>query len=1185
MRGCLLIVFLLGATSLMSQNKLSAKRFKLPATVSSNDYMSGIVRVKVKDSYKSKFQSSGAGARTATVNLPGVVSIKPLVSTASSSIAASARGPLKSQSNIDISSYYQIQFDEQQSIEDFINGMYAKGYFEIIEPLYKEHLLYTPNDPSISSQYYLTNIKAYDAWGITKGSSDIVIGVVDTGGDLDHPDLADKLYYNEADPVDGTDNDNDGYVDNYRGWDFMGNDTLNLYKSDYAGDNDPSINPSVSSEKLLHGAWVAGCAAAKTDNGIGIAGVGFNSKLLFVKLTADNDPNAGLYRSSDGIYYAATHGAKIINCSFGGTNRSQIDQDIINYVSLDLNCVVIAAAGNENTSSASYPAAYDHVLSVAATTSADKRATFSNYGNTVDISAPGVGIYTTAYNNSYGSVDGTSFSSPITCGAASLVWAAHPEFTALQVAEQLRVTADPTFYTSNTAYKNKLGKGRLDIYRALTIESPSLRASNSKLVTSAGTVPAPGENALLYFDFTNYLKSTSSGVEISISSTSSRVTITKSTITPGIIGEGSTLSNETDPFEVTVSASTPVNTNVEFLITYTDGTYSDYQFVSFILNPTFLNIDKNKIITTISAAGRLGYEDTKNQANGSGFIFNESSILYEMGVITGTSSSTILNNVRGTGSSFDADFVSLSQIKEINPGERSLSEIFGSYSNSATTANQKAVITYRSLVWNEAPYDKFVIIEYKIKNPQATAITNYNFGMFADWDISASGQKDNNIGYVYPKVSTELPHAGIQVLSGNPQYYAIDNDGTIAGNPFGLYDGFTDSEKYTTISSGLTGKIVAGSSTTDGNDVSHVVASGPYTIQPGEEITIAFALHAAVNLDELLTSAKYADSIYNYTLQAATPVVNDTKVCYKGDAVVDASGASKIKWYKDFTGGEAFFTGTEYSLPSVLNDTTFYISNADNNYESLRVPAKIIVKANPTITASGSATFCEGQSIQLSVAEADGYTWSTGETTQSIQVSTKGDFSVTVTDATLGCESTSETFSTLVNVNPVASFTLSGNMETGSAIAFSNASSGAASWLWNFGDGQTSTDENPSHAFTDNGSFTVSLTATSNLGCQAIATKDLAVITGLEQWLSNQDLHVYPNPASDKIKIEMDLTEAGTPEISLMNAQGKPLFNKQYGLTKDLFSEEIGISSLSQGLYLVKVTMSGKSYFKKFVKE
>ncbi|HEY8934987.1 MAG TPA: S8 family serine peptidase, partial [Cyclobacteriaceae bacterium] len=1180
MRGSLLIVFLLGVTSLMGQNKLPVKRFRLPATVSSADYTPGFVRVKIKSSYKSKFQSSASG-RVATANLPGVIAMKPIASSASTQAVISARsGPLKSQSNVDISLYYQIQFDGSQSVEDFINQLYAKDYFEIIEPQYKEHLLYTPNDPSITSQYYLGTIKAYDAWDLTKGSSDIVIGVVDTGGDLDHPDLVDKLYYNEADPIDGTDNDNDGYVDNYRGWDFIGSDTLNLFKSDYPGDNDPSINPTVSSEKLLHGAWVAGCAAAKTDNGTGIAGVGFNTKLLFVKLTADNDPNAGLYKSSDGIYYAATHGAKIINCSFGGTTRSQIDQDIINYVTLDLNCLVIAAAGNENTSAASYPAAYDHVLSVAATTSADKRASFTNYGNTVDISAPGVGIYTTAYNNSYGSVDGTSFSSPITCGAASLVWAAHPEFTALQVAEQLRVTADPAFYTSNTAYKNKLGKGRLDVYRALTIESPALRASNAKLVTSNGTIPAPGESALLYFDFTNYLKATSSGLTISISSTSSRVTITKNSITPGIITEGSTFSNSTDPFEVTVSSSTPTNTQVDFLITYADGTYSDYQFVSFVLNPTYLNIDKNKIITTISATGRLGYEDTQNQAKGSGFIFNESSILYEMGVITGTSSSTILNNVRGINNGFDADFVSLSQIKEINPGERSLSEIFGSYSNSTTTANQTAIITYRSLVWKDAPYDKFVIIEYKIKNPQATAITNYNFGMFADWDISTSGQKDaaawndeNKIGYVYPKVSTELPHAGIQVLSGNPQYYAIDNDGTIAGNPFGLYDGFTDAEKYTTISSGLTGKLVAGASTTNGNDVSHVVSSGPYTIQPGEEITIAFALHAAINLDELLTSAKYADSIYNYTLKAATPVVSDTKVCYKGDAVVDASGASKIKWYTDFTGGEAFFTGNEYTLPSVLSDTTFYISNADNSYESLRVPANIIVKANPTIIASGSSTFCEGQSIQLSVAEADAYLWSTGEKTQSIQVSTKGDFSVTVTDATLGCESTSETFSTLVNVNPVASFTLSGNAETGSAIVFSNASSGAASWLWNFGDGQTSTDENPSHTFSDNGSFTVLLTATSDLGCQATATKDLSVITGLEQWLSNQDLHVYPNPAREKVKVEVTLTEAGVPEVSLMNAQGKPLFKKQYSLTQNLFSEEISISNLSQGLYIVKVTI------------
>jgi len=1189
MRSCFLLVFLLSVVSLMGQNKAPAKRFSLPKTVSSSDYLTGFVRVKIKDSYKSKFQPSANG-RTATVNLPGVASMKPLLPAASASVAATARGPLRSQSNVDVSLYYQIQFDRSQPIEDFINKLYATGYFEIIEPQYKEHLVYIPNDPFISSQYYLSKIKSFDAWEITKGSSDIVIGVVDTGGDLDHPDLVDKVYHNQADPVDGTDNDNDGYIDNYLGWDFVGNDTLNLSKSDYIGDNNPSISPLVSSEKLLHGAWVAGCAAATANNGIGVAGVGFNTKLLFVKLTADNDPNAGLYRSSDGIYYAATHGAKIINCSFGGIYPSRIDQDIIDYVTLDLNCVVIAAAGNEDTSSPSYPAAYNHVLSVAATNSSDKRASFTNYGTTVDLSAPGVDIYTTAYNNSYGAVDGTSFSSPITCGAASLVWAAHPEFSALQVAEQLRVTADPSFYTSNAAYKNKLGKGRLDVYRALTMESPSVRASNPRLVTADGKVPGPGENGLLYFDFTNYLKSTSSGLSISVTSVSNKIKFTKNTISPGVIAGGSTVSNKTEPFEISLSVNTGANTQVEFLITYTDGAYSDYQFVSFTLNKTYLNIDKNKISTTISAAGRLGFEDTKNQANGNGFVFNDASILYEMGIITGTSPTTVLNNVRGINDGFDADFVSLDRISEINPGERSASEIFGSYSNSQTAADQVAVISYRSLVWKEAPYDKFVILEYKIKNPQATALTNYYFGMFADWDISGNGQKDaaawnakNKIGYVYPKVSGEVPHAGIQVLSGNPQYYAIDNDNKIAGNPFGLYDGFTDDEKFTAISSGLKEKITAGGAP-NGNDVSHVVSAGPYTIKPGEEITIAFALHAANNLDELLTSARYADSVYNYTLKATLPVVLDSKICYKSDAVVNVSGASKVKWYKDFTGGEAFFTGNKYTLPAVLADTTFYVSNADHSYESLRVPAKIIVKANPKIIASGSSKFCEGQNIQLSVAEADGYTWSTGETTQSIKVSEKGDYSITVIDTALGCKSTSETFSTVVNSNPTTSFTLSGDVEAGDTITFSNTSSGAVSWLWNFGDGTSSTDENPKHIFKKAGSFSVSLTATSDAGCQSSETKQLAV-TGTEHGLTNSDLHVYPNPGSEKVRVEMDIAETGIPQVSFVNAQGKLLYDKQYSLATHSITEEININSLPQGLYLIKVTVGRKTYFQKFIKE
>ena len=119
-------------------------------------------------------------------------------------------------------------------------------------------------------------------------------------------------------------------------------------------------------------------------------------------------------------------------------------------------------------------------------------------------------------------------------------------------------------------------------------------------------------------------------------------------------------------------------------------------------------------------------------------------------------------------------------------------------------------------------------------------------GIFADWDIFSGGSSDRaswdhgtRLGYVYAAQPSSLPRAGIQALTGNPTYYAIDNDNTIAGNPFGLYDGFTDAEKHTSISSGLV-KITAGGAS--GNDVSHVVGSGPYTIAAGQEITIAFAL-------------------------------------------------------------------------------------------------------------------------------------------------------------------------------------------------------------------------------------------------------------------------------------------------------------------------------------------------------
>ena len=137
--------------------------------------------------------------------------------------------------------------------------------------------MYQPNDPSADSvtQYHLKNIQAYLGWAISKGDTNTVIGIVDTGTDWDHPDLQDNIKHNYADTIDGVDNDNDGYIDNYRGWDLGEND------------NDPSS--SVSSFGVHHGTGVSGIAAATTDNSKGVAGVGFKCKFLPVKIFNDNN--------------------------------------------------------------------------------------------------------------------------------------------------------------------------------------------------------------------------------------------------------------------------------------------------------------------------------------------------------------------------------------------------------------------------------------------------------------------------------------------------------------------------------------------------------------------------------------------------------------------------------------------------------------------------------------------------------------------------------------------------------------------------------------------------------------------------------------------------------------------------------------------------------------------------------
>lgn len=350
-----------------------------------------------------------------------------------------------------------------------------KDILDWAEPEYVCQCDFTPNDPYISSQWFLSKISAYAGWDLCQGDTNMIIGMVDSGSDLDHPDLAANIKYNYAEnPSNGIDDDENGYVDDWRGWDFAGADYQHLSE-----DNDPNITTVYCD----HGSHTSGCASAVTNNGVGVAGPGFKCKLLISKHGADND-NTGsgssyVYNTNSGIAYCYQNGAKVINCSFGSSAYSAYTQLLINNAWAN-GTVTVASAGNDGQNVARYPASFDNVVSVASTNSTDHRSYFSNYHSTVDVCAPGESIYETLWNNTYASWDGTSMSAPITSGTVALIRVKFPNLSCAEVVAKLKAGVD-SIYNLNPSYVGLLGTGRINMQKCLM--------STTGVLGNSGEVP------------------------------------------------------------------------------------------------------------------------------------------------------------------------------------------------------------------------------------------------------------------------------------------------------------------------------------------------------------------------------------------------------------------------------------------------------------------------------------------------------------------------------------------------------------------------------------------------------------------------------------------------------------------------------------------------------------------------
>lgn len=328
-----------------------------------------------------------------------------------------------------------------------------------------------PDDAQYDQQWYPSLIQAEQAWDTTTGDPSVVIAVLDSGTEFNHSDLGtgadayQNVWLNPgedawSDPSDpstgnGIDDDNNGFIDDWKGWNFGD------------GDND-------GSGSFFHGTAVAGVVAAKTNNALGVAGIGggFGDAGLGIMIggVGNNAPNGSVL--DDGILYAAANGARVVQLSLSVGQSPAIDA-AIQMAYEDFGLLIVCSSGNGGGGSVSYPSSNEFVMAVGATNQSDTRAGFSQFGTNLEIAAPGTNIRTTSLGDGYTTTQGTSFSSPIISAVAGLMWSVNPGLTNVQVRELLHMSGeqvggfDYNHDAMRPGHSLELGYGRINVLTAV----------------------------------------------------------------------------------------------------------------------------------------------------------------------------------------------------------------------------------------------------------------------------------------------------------------------------------------------------------------------------------------------------------------------------------------------------------------------------------------------------------------------------------------------------------------------------------------------------------------------------------------------------------------------------------------------------------------------------------------------
>lgn len=773
---------------------------------------------------------------------------------------------LRNSKLIDLSLFYYLSLENSTQNSKIINRLLASNYFYYVEEETYPQLLYTPNDPNLIQQYHFSTINAFNAFDLQQGDTNVVIGITDTGTELFHSELQTQIKYNYADPIDGTDNDNDGYIDNYKGWD-LGNE-----------DNNPSPD---NCQTCNHGIHVSGISSAATNNNNGIAGVGFKCKFLPIKI----QNSAGeLNKAYEGIVYAADHGCRIINCSWGNTSGGMYGQDIVNYATFNKNSLVVSAAGNNGNLDLFYPASFDNVLSVAATDNLDIKWTQSNYGYKVDVCAPGVNIYSTWAGNSYTASSGTSMAAPLVSACAAIVLSQFPSYSALQIGEQIKNTCDTIEnLASNNQYFGMMGRGRVNLFKSITqTNSPGISLTQHVFEDNNDNIFLSNDTISLIGNFINLLASTNN-LTITLRSMDTSIQIIDSIFNVGILNTTNSITNPSQSFRFRVMPNTAINKEVLLKLIYSDTNYTGFDYVLITVNVDYINMAINNISTSITSKSLIGY-NTNNTSQGLGFRYNNSSsLLFEGGLMIGDRSTRVMDNLRFGFSQFNSDWMSIQNVSKVEPPIVSELDIIGKITDVGAAANPIGLeVLQNSYAWSSPGNEDYVFINYVVKNNSNDVCDSLYVGIFADWDImnfsmnKTEFDSTQKMAYSFSTENFGL-FAGLKLIdSPAPIHsYAIDVVNGGAGG-IDLSDGFSEEDKYFTLSNNRN----SAGEISSGNDIASVLSTGPFSINPSDSISVTFALLGANNLANLMDASINADIKFNNILTNTNGFSNSKLLVY-----------------------------------------------------------------------------------------------------------------------------------------------------------------------------------------------------------------------------------------------------------------------------------------------------------------